>query len=215
MRNLENVKEYFVETINNAHDIDDLLGRMYSAIQEETRYQGRLEQYGYNLLSEQFDNLLDEGFEFDNEYDLSNELFTYPRMNGSLTFNTMKAERELLSIYNLDEIRDDSKFEYCRYTEQMHIEACEEAFRNEFSEYLENVEMNFPDLDEKEQVLLTCYAISNDKDLGLEINLDNEICKDTLKKANKMNKEELELIVSKEEIKKLDKPKSKDKGITR
>lgn len=215
MRNLENVKEYFVETIKNAHDIDELLGRVYSAIQEETRYQGRLEQYGYNLLSEQFDYLLDEGFEFENEYDLSNEIFTYPRMNGSLTFNTMKAERELLSAYNLDEIADDSKFDYCRNTEQMHIEACEEAFRNEFSDYLENIDMNFPELEDKEKILLTCYAISNDKDLGLEINLDNEICKDTLKKANKMNKEELELIVSKEEIKKLNKPKSKDKGKVR
>ena len=215
MRNLEKVKEYFIETIKNTNDIDELLGRVYSAIQAETRYQGNLEEYGYNLLSEQFDILLDEGFEFENEYDLSNIIFSYPRMDGTLTYNTMQAERELLSTYNLDEIANDSKFEYCNNTEQMHIEACEEAFRNEFSDYLENIDMNFPDLDEKEQVLLTCYAISNDKDLGLEINLDNEICKDTLKKANKMNKEELELIVSKEEIKKLNKPKSKDKGITR
>ena len=145
MRNLDNVKEYFEQIIANSHDIDELLGRMYSAIQEETKYQERLENYGYNLLAEQFDYLLDEGFEFDNEYDLSNELFTYPRMNGSLTFNTMKAERELLSIYNLDEIADDSKFEYCCNTEQMHIEACEEAFRNEFSEYLENRQINFPE----------------------------------------------------------------------
>lgn len=212
MRNLEKVKEYFIETIKNTNDIDELLGRVYSAIQAETRYQGNLEEYGYNLLSEQFDILLDEGFEFDNEYDLSNELFTYPRMNGSLTFNTMKAERELLSIYNLDEIADDSKFEYCRNTEQMHIEACEEAFRNEFSEYLENIQINFPELDEREELLLTCYAISDDKDLDLGINLDNEFCKDTLEKAKDMNKEELELIVKVDVMKELKKPKNKEKS---
>ena len=215
MRNLENIKEYFIETIKNTHDIDELLGRVYSAIQEETRYQGNLEEYGYNLLSEQFDDLLDEGFKIENEYDLSNEIFSYPRMDGSLTFNTMKAERELLSSYNLDEITNDSKFEYCRNTEQMHIEACEEAFRNEFSNCVEDMQTIFPELSSQEQLLLACYDFSDEKDLGLKIDLDNKFCKNTLKKAKDINKSELEIIIGKEGINKLDKVNYKDRGMTR
>lgn len=218
MRNIDDIKKYFEQTIENAHDIDELLGRLYSAVQEETRYQSSLENYGYNLLSDQFDYLLEEGFEFENEYDLANEIFTYPRMDGTLTYNTMHAERELIAYYGLDDISEMEMFEYCNNAEQMHIEACEETFRNNFSDYLENIDKNFPNLSGRESVLLACYAISDDKELGLGIDLNNEFCKETLSKANKINKEELEIFINPEIIKELNSPnknKDIDKGRSR
>lgn len=218
MRNLEKVKEYFKDVIENAHDIDEFLGRLYSALQEETRYQIPLENYGYTLLSDQFDYLLEEGFEFENEYDLASEIFNYARMDGTLTYNTMHAEMELISNYGLDDISEMEMFEYCNNAEQMHIEACEETFRNDFSDYLENTNINFPDLSERERILLACYAISNDKELDLGIDLNNKFCKETLLKANKINKEELETFIKPEIIKELNSPnknKDIDKGISR
>ena len=109
-------------------------------------------------------------------------------------------------------------FEYCNNAEQMHIEACEETFRNDFSDYLENTDINFPDLSKRERILLACYAISDDKELDLGIDLNNKFCKETLSKANKINKEELETFIKPEIIKELNSPnknKDIDKGRTR
>lgn len=216
MRNLDDIKLYFDEIIENAHDIDELLGRIYSAVQGEIRYQKSLETYGYDLLVDQFDYIIEEGFEVENEYDLASEIFNYARMGGTLTYSTIQAERELIAYYGLDDISKMEMFQYCSNVEQMHIEACETLFRNDFSDYLENIDINFSDLSEREKTLLACYAISDDKDLGLGINLNNKFCKETLSKANKIDKEELEIFINPEITKELNTPnKNIDKGRSR
>lgn len=91
MRCINNIIYYFGEIIKNSHDIDNLSGRIYSAIQEETRHQMPLENYGYNLLSEQFNHIVENGFEIEDEYDLANKIFTYPRMYRTLTYNIIQA----------------------------------------------------------------------------------------------------------------------------
>lgn len=194
----DDLKKYLENTIENSNNIEEILNSVYSAIKEQTRLYSPLESYGYGLLADYFEDYLEDDFYFENEYDLANDLFNYPRYDGTLTYSTLQAERELLANYDPEDISEMDMFKYCRNTEQMHIEACEEAFRGAFADYKNYIAREFPKLNDKEKMLLTCYAISDDKELGLYKDLDNQFCKDTLKKALAMNKEEAELFLDDE-----------------
>lgn len=61
-----------------------------------------LEDYGYNLFQENYEWIIEE--DFNDIYELADIIFKDAEMDGSLTFNKYKAQKELTDTHTLSEI---------------------------------------------------------------------------------------------------------------
>lgn len=149
----------------------------------------KLLDYGLKLLDDEegLNYALDEvGFDDDKDYsytwELVSQLFTPAWLDGSLTFSTLQAEKEVNEGYDFCDIINvfedrgyTSEFYKKLYTEQVHVFLCECELEDRINFYFDE---DFYSTD-KENFIASLYAIG--RDYGLE-NL-KKVCIQRAKKA--------------------------------
>lgn len=154
-----------------------------------------LSNYGLDLLNER-SNIF-ENFDFYSIYDISNVIFEYAYMDGSLTYNSHRAQEEVFDNYSFSEVLEflrDMGFSLDQLAdnglgiEQIHIYLCEHEFVEYFYNISDNFEKNLSDIfTDKELLLISLYDLSNIHELtDLQKVLEKEIVnnKELTKKIN-------------------------------
>lgn len=123
-----------------------------------------LANYGYDLFQENYEWIIEEGF--NDSYELADIIFKDAEMDGSLTFNTYKAQKELLDTHDLREIFSmldnlGITMEYASknmYEEVVHVEFAKQDFIDSLNEELEKIDDPCEILTERETIFA---AIAN------------------------------------------------------
>ena len=143
-----------------------------------------LSDYGLDLLNERSD--IFEDFDFNNIYDIRDVIFEYAYMDGSLTYNSHKAQEEVFDNYSFSEVLEflrDKGFSLDQLVddgveiERIHIYLCEHEFVEYFYNISDNFEINLSDIfTDKELLLISLYDLSNIHELtNLQKVLEKEI----------------------------------------
>lgn len=168
-----NLKERLIDylNVNDFSDDKDLLLRLQNYMDKEIQYNNTLLNYGINNLKEYFEDCILENKDITNTYDLTDELFDDVRRYGSV-ISFAEAEQEILANYSLSEIDEIVADEGWNLGDlnstQIHTIICEKEFAEYFEEKVEEIQNEYPELDDRASLIKTCLEISKEHDLGLE-----------------------------------------------
>lgn len=123
-----------------------------------------LANYGYDSFQDNYEWIIEENF--NNIYELADIIFKDAEINGSLTFNAYKAQKELLDTHDLREIFSmladwGVTMEYAAknmYEEVVHVEFAKQDFIDSLNEELEKINDPYEILTERETIFA---AIAN------------------------------------------------------
>lgn len=126
--------------------------------------------YGFDLLKDDIDHILNQKPESISE--MTDLLFEYPRMNGTLTYSTAQAAKELFNEYSVGDVVKEfqgwpDRVLNSMNVEMAHIYFAEKDFTDMLYEEYENRE--YPqDMANSERIQAIIFDVSVENDLGLE-----------------------------------------------
>lgn len=157
---IENIK-YGVNKIEDSYTTRDIVKNL--SVFVDDILENSMEDKAIAQLDNSIDYIVEniKNNDLDNIFDIANYAFESAYIDGTLTFSTYLAEKEIFSTYSFDEIREKMEdngidFNLINSTEKLHIFLTENILREKLEEYYES--NNFDNFSETDKLMYTVYS---------------------------------------------------------
>lgn len=184
----------FIEDIEKKDDYDytACVFGVLGVAEDEIKYEKFLLNHGLNELDSHYNYLKEE--ECRDVSDICSKALEGAFVNGSLTFSTYRAERELSATYNRDEIKDyfeELGIDEPKYAETTHIMMVEKELNEELNGKLSELSEKYPEVDSDELGLLVAAMLLDEHGYEYKEQIQQELKK--LGLENETEKKEVEV----------------------